>query len=86
MGTGKQLTRDEVRLRLKKEVATVILEAMDYGYTVLDRGHGVVVVCPCGSRDHGPVSTGSTPKDPGREAKRLRHLLQVSTCWDNPSA
>ena len=79
-GTNGTLGRKDVRRRLKKEVAKVVLSSMDRGFTVRDLGHGVCLFCPCGARDHRPLSVSATPKYPGREARRIAHELALLPC------
>lgn len=75
MGTGEELDRTAVRKRLKAEVSTVVLEAMDEGWRVRALGHGVKLFCPCVQPDHGTFSVSGTPKSPAAEARRVRRML-----------
>ncbi len=75
MGTGEELDRTAVRKRLKAEVSTVVLEAMDEGWRVRALGHGVKLFCPCVQPDHGTFSVSGTPKSPATEARRVRRML-----------
>ena len=83
MGTGQELNREAVRVRLKKEVADVLLDAMEnHGWRVFDAGHGVTIKCPCGTRDHRAVSVAHTPRDAKREANRVHRLMAAYPCWN----
>ena len=75
MGTGEELSRAEVQKRLKKEVAGVVLRAMDQDWRVRAFGHGVRLFCPCREPDHGTFSVSGSPKSPSNEARRVRRML-----------
>jgi len=78
MGDGQELSRHDVRMRLKAEVAASVLAAMDRGWTVRVQGHGVRLYCPCGQ--HGGLSVAGTPASPSNEARRIRRFV-ARVCW-----
>lgn len=83
VGNGEYLDRADVRRRLKKEVAAVVLLAMESGWVVRAFGHGVKVYCPCLEPDHGQFSIGGTPQNPAREAQRVRKLMSKCPKFSN---
>lgn len=74
MGSGRQLNKDQVRAKLKKETALVVIGAMSAQWRVRALGHGVKILCPCGEHS---LSVGGTPTDDGREAKRVARFIRI---------
>lgn len=68
MGSGKELTGQEVSTRFKKDTARAVRRLMDQGWTVKEKGHGGRAYCPhpeCPSS----IPISSTPRDDTRHGK-----------------
>ena len=72
------LTARQVKRRIQsKDVAKVATDLISEGWTAVDAGHCIRVVCPCREGD-GPISIsiGSTIANPTWAARRIRRDAQ----------